>query len=824
MADPTLLTIDDWIAASRADASPREPLLALQRRLETESPPGVWITLVDRAGDREPGRGARSARRALQRRGRGAARDAALRRAVRGQGQHRRRRPADHRGLPGLRATSPPRTPHAVAAAARRRCGAASARPTSTSSRPASSARARRTARPSSAFAADRISGGSSSGSAVAVARGDVPFALGTDTAGSGRVPAGFNNIVGLKPTPGRVSTRGVVPACRSARLRLDLRAHASPTRRAVLAVDRRRRRRPTPYSALRARPGALPRARCASACPTQPSFYGDAGYGRGVRAAPSRGCARSATRVVRDRLRAAARGRRAALRRRPGWPSATPRSRRLLRRADPEAIEPTVRSSHRAARATAAPTDAFRGQLRAARAAQRDTRAIWEQRRRAAGADRARPSAPRRGRRRAGRASTRELGAYTNFVNLLDWRALAVPAGCAADGLPFGVTLHRARAAATRRWPSCGQRWQRTPRPAAGRDRRAAAARRRAVAGAGRAGADDAARSPSSARTCRAAAQRPAHRARRRLLRAATHTAPHYRLFALPGTAPPKPGLLRVADGGAAIEVEVWDAAERAGRRLPRVDPAPLGIGTVELADGRRVQGFLCEAHALAGAARHHALRRLARLPREPIVVCRATPARDRNPFRLRQPGAAMTITHRPRAATDARRPPAAPHRRRRRRGTAIAALGAGRRARAGGAEDPHRLLAGRRRPAVLRRGREGLLQGSRPRRRAAQVRRRAAGDGSDAVRPLPTAAPTAPARPTSRSARSRSRASSRSSAPTRATRSTCSTSSSSPKDSPVKTMADLKGKRVALRPRHPERHAGQDHARARRRHRRDA
>ena len=70
--------------------------------------------------------------------------------------------------------------------------------------------------RPSSAFAAERISGGSSSGSAVAVARGDVPFALGTDTAGSGRVPAGFNNIVGLKPTPGRVGTTGVLPACRS--------------------------------------------------------------------------------------------------------------------------------------------------------------------------------------------------------------------------------------------------------------------------------------------------------------------------------------------------------------------------------------------------------------------------------------------------------------------------------------------------------------------------------------------------------------------------------------------------------------------------------
>ncbi len=69
---------------------------------------------------------------------------------------------------------------------------------------------------PASTWAADRISGGSSSGSAVAVARGDVAFALGTDTAGSGRVPAGFNHLVGLKPTPGRVSAAGVLPACRS--------------------------------------------------------------------------------------------------------------------------------------------------------------------------------------------------------------------------------------------------------------------------------------------------------------------------------------------------------------------------------------------------------------------------------------------------------------------------------------------------------------------------------------------------------------------------------------------------------------------------------
>jgi len=69
---------------------------------------------------------------------------------------------------------------------------------------------------PRNALQPDRVPGGSSSGSAVAVAAGLVSFALGTDTAGSGRVPAAFNNIVGLKPTRGLLSTRGVVPACRT--------------------------------------------------------------------------------------------------------------------------------------------------------------------------------------------------------------------------------------------------------------------------------------------------------------------------------------------------------------------------------------------------------------------------------------------------------------------------------------------------------------------------------------------------------------------------------------------------------------------------------
>ncbi len=87
--------------------------------------------------------------------------------------------------------------------------------------------------------------------------------------------------------------------------------------------------------------------------------------------------------------------------------------------------------------------------------------------------------------------------------------------------------------------------------------------------------------------------------------LREATHTAPHYRLFALPNTTPPKPGLLRASayEAGAAIAVEVWDMPLDAVGSFLALIPAPLGLGSLELADGRWVHGFVCEAHALTAA-----------------------------------------------------------------------------------------------------------------------------------------------------------------------------------------------------------------------------
>jgi allophanate hydrolase len=257
------------------------------------------------------------------------------------------------------------------------------------------------------------------------------------------------------------------------------------------------------------------------------------------------------------------------------------------------------VRAVIGAARTMSA-SDAFRG-LYALRAAQRDTRAIWDQvdllmvpstsgHPRHAEVD-AEPL-----------AVNAQLGTYTNFVNLLGWCALAVPAGFSAAELPFGVTFiappaHDAALA------GFGGAWQTSLALPLGATTRSAAPR---VAD------GPPATMPASVPTL-AIAVVGAHLSglplNPQLLalgaygREATRTAPSYRLFALPGTTPPKPGLLRVAEGGAAIEVEVWTLpSAEVGAFLASI-AAPLGLGTVELADGRRVHGFLGEAHALTDA-----------------------------------------------------------------------------------------------------------------------------------------------------------------------------------------------------------------------------
>jgi allophanate hydrolase len=434
------------------------------------------------------------------------------------------------------------------------------------------------------------VSGGSSSGSAVAVARGEVAFALGTDTAGSGRVPAAFNHVVGVKPTRGLIGAGGVVPACQS----LDVVsvfaascAEADLVRRAAQGVDPR-----DPY-ARPARPRPLPLAglRVGVLAAADRDFEGDelaaAQYARAVATAATLW-------TTREFDYAPFRDTGALLYDGP-W-----LAERHLALADAlarhgDAVNATVRALvEPAARRTAA--DAFHGLHRRAALAQRAA-AVWE-----AVDVLLLPTAPTHPRVDAVLADpirgNAVLGRYTNFVNLLDYCAVAIPAGFRPDGLPFGVTLvapafadddlavaadrlHRALA------PTTGL--ARAPLPAATPSgHRDAAGVRLAVVGAHLAGL------PLNHQLVE----------RDAVLVARTRTAPAYRLYALPGTTPPRPGLVRdPGPGSAAIEVEVWQLSAAALGSFVAEVPPPLAIGTVLLADGSHVKGFVCEPTAIAGA-----------------------------------------------------------------------------------------------------------------------------------------------------------------------------------------------------------------------------
>ena len=440
------------------------------------------------------------------------------------------------------------------------------------------------------AFDPAYISGGSSSGSAVAVALGLVSFALGSDTAGSGRVPAGFNNIVGLKPTRGLVSTAGAVPACRSLDC-LSVFALTCGDARAVFEVldardagdaFARDERTPVwkPAGAFRfGVPGDGGR-----------QFFGDADYARLFATAIARLRNLGGTPVEIDLAPFLAA---AELLYGGPWIAERYAALRSFFDARSEAILPITREVIGAAKRYSA-ADAFDAAYRLAALRQR-TRGVWE-----AVDTLLVPTAGTIYRIAEVEADpirlNTNLGHYTNFVNLLDLAAIAVPSGFRSDGLPFGVTL--IAPALHDRWLTLlGERFHRAsgtrlgasdaPLPASSQQGPAAAhAVSVAVVGAHLSGQplnhQLTGRGATLERTCR--------------------TAPAYRLYALPGTEPPKPGLVRTGSG-VPIEVEVWEMpTERYGSFVAGI-PAPLGIGTLELEDGTRVQGFVCEHHAARDA-----------------------------------------------------------------------------------------------------------------------------------------------------------------------------------------------------------------------------
>ena len=447
---------------------------------------------------------------------------------------------------------------------------------------------------PRNAFDPAIVPGGSSSGSAVAVARGLVTFALGTDTAGSGRVPAGLNNIVGLKPTLGLVPTRGVVPACRTLdcvsvfALTVDDAVQACAVMAGPDADDPFSRAGPAPA------PSPLPPAFRLGIPRTSDLFFdGDAQSAAAFEAARRHYAGLGASFVDIDltpfletaRLlyegayvaeRHAAVGDFIAAH--PG--SAHPVTRRIIEGAG---------------HFTAA--DAFRARYRLAELS-RETEPVWNRidamlvptlPRPYSVADlEADPIGP-----------NARLGTYTNFVNLLDLCALAVPGPLRADGFPAGTTL-------------IGPRGSDTRLAGIGRAVQAAAALTLGATGAEQpplAEAPDRA-APGEIEICVVGAHLSGmplnHELQSlggRFLRAVA-TQPSYRLHALPGGPPRRPGLLRVAEGeGLAIATEVWALSPDGFGRFVAGIPAPLGIGTLRLADGTTPKGFLCEPIALEGA-----------------------------------------------------------------------------------------------------------------------------------------------------------------------------------------------------------------------------
>ena len=430
----------------------------------------------------------------------------------------------------------------------------------------------------SSVLDARYVSGGSSSGSAVVVADGTVAFALATDTAGSGRIPAAFNGIVGLKATLGTIGTRGVVPACRSldcvslltgsvadAGRLLDVAAGFDP-------LD--------PYS-RRAPPGAAaPAATTRVVVPRadEVTFCGDrfaaAAWQRALSRAHALGW--EVTEIDFAPFAEAAR-----LLYDGPWISERFASIGQFLVDHRRQVDPIVRRVVMTGRDHSA-VDAHRAAHRLAELRRR-SRAAWEE-----GDALMLPTAPTifTAAEIADEPIVRNalLGTYTNFVNLLDLCAIAVPGGARDDGLPFGISLI-APAGADRALLALAADWgaeQATPAPAEGEGVRLA------VVGAHLSG------EPLNGQLLALGAR----------LVETVASAPGYRLYALPDTVPAKPGMVGGGPPGApGIELEVWELSIEAFGRLVAGVPPPLVIGTVVLADSRAVKGFLCEAAAVAGA-----------------------------------------------------------------------------------------------------------------------------------------------------------------------------------------------------------------------------
>ncbi|WP_122754731.1 allophanate hydrolase [Pseudomonas viridiflava] len=435
-------------------------------------------------------------------------------------------------------------------------------------------------------------SGGSSSGSSLAVALGVSSFSLGTDTAGSGRVPAALNNLVGTKASKGLISTAGVVPACRTqdcVSLFTATAREASQLLALVAKLDPRdeySRRNPawndaTAFGAPRPFRFGVPRAEDLEffGCIQGPLLFSDA-----IDHLTALG-GEAVTIDLSPFLEAA------SLLYDGPWVAERYSVAGQLMEENPTAVLPVIRAVLAKAPAVTG-VETFRAHYRL-----QALKAICDKA--LEGLDCVvTPS--------IGRPVTSaellaepvlrnsELGYYTNFVNLLDYAAVAVPSTFMDNGLPWGVTLF-GRAFTDQYLLSLADAFQRhtalplisgntppTPTTVARNDMA-----RLVVCGAHLDGL----------------ALNGQLKQRGARLLEATQSSPDYQLYALAGGPPFRPGMVRVAEGGVAIEVEVWELpSAELGSFLTGI-PAPLGLGKVQLADGRWETGFICEPYGLEGA-----------------------------------------------------------------------------------------------------------------------------------------------------------------------------------------------------------------------------
>ncbi|RDL29712.1 uncharacterized protein BP5553_10692 [Venustampulla echinocandica] len=445
------------------------------------------------------------------------------------------------------------------------------------------------------------VSGGSSSGSASVVARGLVPFSLGTDTAGSGRVPAGFNNIVGLKPTRGALSTTGVVPACRTldcvsifalvvedAKLVFDIAAKYDPDDSFSRPV-------------IRNPPMSIPSRPRIAICDSPPWFGGDRqhhdSYHQALEGATALGWDIQPNDFsllfklssflyegpwVAERLAAI---------------------KTFIQRPD-AGIDPTVRGIIKDASKFSA-VDFFTAEY-----SRRDLALAVENQFQHYDAILV-PTTPTfptiEQVHQEPLLENSRLGTFTNFVNLLDWSAISVPAGLRSDGLPFGLTIISTRwqeeklcqlgaqfsASMPRKLGATNCKSQDLPMSSLVETETSPSTSQLVIVGAHLSGFPLNYQLKDSGATFNRTAK----------------TSPLYRLYELssPAHAIRKPGLKRIAGGstmlGSSIDVEIWDIPSETLGKFMAFIPPPLAIGSVEMSDGSWVKGFVCEPWGLDDA-----------------------------------------------------------------------------------------------------------------------------------------------------------------------------------------------------------------------------